>query len=118
MSLCLGSATVCAGDISILSPRTGETVVDSRDTLPVTLKSNLAQGERVRILVNGIAVKPYGSGDRIVLAHVDLGQSTLEAQVVDEHGSVVATSGPVTFSFKGALALPREGAPLVPEPGK
>lgn len=94
---CLFATTALAGQIAIVSPRTGDAVGDAEGRVAVTLNASLANGERVRLLLNGVVVPAAGEGDRVLLLNVERGEHRLEAEVVDGNGSVVATSMPVTF---------------------
>lgn len=108
-----------AGQIAIVSPRSGETVVDPDGRIPVTLNTSLASGERVRVLLNGVAIQAAGQGDRMMLLNVDRGEHRLEAEVVDHSGSVVATSLPVVFVVNRVAAGGggRSAPPGTPPPG-
>lgn len=116
---CLAATTVLAGQIAIVSPRTGETVVDPDGRIPVTLSTSLAHGERVRVLLNGVAIQAAGQGDRMLLLNVDRGEHRLEAEVVDGNGAVVATSVPVVFTVNRVAAGGggRATPPVTPAPG-
>lgn len=109
---CLAATTAIAGRVAIESPRAGETVVDPDGRIPVTLNSSLASGERLRVLLNGVAVEAAGQGGRLMLLNVDRGEHRLEAEVVDGNGAVVATSLPVTFTVvRVAAGSGARGAP-------
>jgi hypothetical protein len=114
---CLFATTALAGQIAIVSPRSGDAVGDAEGRVPVTLNASLANGERVRLLLNGIVVPAAGQGDRVVLMNVERGEHRLEAEVVDDNGAVVATSVPVTFVVnRMAVGGPGRGAPPVTAP--
>jgi hypothetical protein len=115
--MCLCSATAFAGRVSIVSPSNGEVILDSEGRVAVTLNSSLIPGEAVRVLVNGVAVRTYGEGERRLLLNVDRGEHRLEAEVVDEKGAVVATSAPVTINLiRPSAAAGSRGAPPAPAP--
>jgi hypothetical protein len=106
-----------AGQVAIVTPRNGEAIQDSEGRVPLTLSTSLIPGEKVRILLNGIAVQTYGEGERLLLLNVDRGEHRLEAEVIDDKGSVVATSVPVTFNVIRVTAVgPGRGAPPAPVP--
>lgn len=97
-----------AGRVDIVSPRDGETIVDNEGKVPVTLNLSLAPGERLQLLLNGIAIELSGpeSSGRVLLFNVDRGEHRLEARVVDERGGTApGGTGPVTFTMQRPTVL-------------
>lgn len=89
--------------ISITEPRAGATIHDNDGNVPIVV--TLRAGGLIVVLLDG---KPYGprqNGTSFVLQDVDRGEHTLQVQLVDADGAVVASSAAVTFYLWRASAL-------------
>lgn len=104
--------------ITVATPRPGETIHDNNGTLAITVLllhgAVLTEGGRLRALIDG---RPFGGDQataKFVLNDIDRGEHTLQVQLLDAEGVVMATSVLVTFHMWRASALSplRKPAPL------
>ena len=92
--------------LAITSPASEETVHnnDGDVRVEVVVLPDLAPGQRIALLLDGEVVARQTSGT-FELTALDRGAHTLQAQIVDRAGTVLATSDPVTFYMWRASAL-------------
>ena len=88
-----------AATIVIASPAHEETLYDNTGNVAVavTIQGAAPAGARIRVLLDG---RPYGADRRsssFTLTEVERGEHTLQVQLVDPAGSVIASSPTVTF---------------------
>ena len=92
--------------LAIASPASEETVHnnDGDVHVEVIVLPDLAPGQRIALLLDGEVVARQTSGS-FELTALDRGAHTLQAQLVDRVGTVLAASDPVTFYMWRASAL-------------
>jgi hypothetical protein len=92
--------------LAIASPASEETVRsnDGDVRVEIVVIPDLEPGQRIALLLDGevVARQPSGSFE---LTALDRGAHTLQAQLVDRAGTVLAASDPVTFYMWRASAL-------------
>lgn len=98
---------VAAATIVIASPAHEETIHDNTGNVPVsvTIRGAAPAGARIRALLDG---RPYGTDQRsasFTLTQVERGEHTLQVQLVNPAGRVVASSATVTFYLWQASRL-------------
>lgn len=106
LTLSIGAGAQSQWQIAISSPASGETVHDNEGNVAVAVAIEGA-GERpaIRLLLDG---RPHGvdqSAPSFALENIDRGEHTLQAQLIDARGQVIADSQPVTFYLWRASAL-------------
>lgn len=87
-----------APPVAIVSPASHEMRHDNTGKVPVRVVADVPYA-KLRIRVDGeerALVKPT---DRLTLYEIDRGEHTLEAELLDAHGLVIAVSEPVVFSM-------------------
>lgn len=104
-ALTLAAFAAEAARIEILSPQHEETIHDNEGNVEVTVRAELGRDQRIRVLMDGVPAAPESESRTIPITHVERGEHTLKAQVVNERGHVVAESKPVTFYMWQASAL-------------
>jgi hypothetical protein len=114
-----GAQPAGAPALTVTAPRSDETIHDNNGTLAVTVSlqgAALGEGRRLRALIDG---QPYG-GDQSTLGFslndIDRGEHTLQVQLIDANGVVLATSIPVRFHMWRASALSPLSPPRKPAP--
>jgi hypothetical protein len=70
----------------------------------VQVSPPLADGDRITLLIDGSAVAS-AAATRFELQGVDRGTHRLEAQVIDAHGAIAASSAAVSFQMWRASRL-------------
>jgi hypothetical protein len=93
--------------VAIGRPAQDETVHDNQGNVSVLVgvEPTLAPGNQVVLLVDGRSVGRQ-NGPVFALTSIDRGTHTLQAQVLDANGNMLATSAPVTFHMWRAFRRP------------
>lgn len=89
--------------IAITNPADGATIHDNEGNVPVEV--TVKRGGTIVALLDG---KPYGaprSSTSFILEGVERGEHTLQVQLVDAGGKVLASSAPVQFYVWRASVL-------------
>lgn len=97
-----------AATITIASPNTGQTIHDNAGNVTVGVvfqNDNAAQNTSLRVLLDGQPYGPLHNSRSFTLTGVERGAHTLQVQLVDTMGNVLATSGTVTFYLWRASRL-------------
>jgi hypothetical protein len=117
-ALWLAATASIAADIAIISPRHDETVHDNSGNVTVTVRASLTGRQRIRLLLDGAAADTDTDSTAIALEGIERGEHKLEALVVDEKGSVLATSRPITFHmWRASSQFPTRKKPTpLPQP--
>ncbi len=97
-------------EVSILSPAQDATIPPGQlnVVVQVFMEPALQPGHLIQLLHNG---QPYGDAAYATSFSIDQlirGEHNVQAQVIDEKGNTVASSGSVTFYVKRASPLNRE----------
>jgi len=111
---------------AILTPENDSTLRENNGSVAVILSIEpvlyTEGGHKISLLMDGKPVLEGLTAPQIQLANVDRGTHTIEAQVFDGTGALLATSNPVTFHLKRISTLMLKENPLlaphspVPEP--
>ena len=114
-ALWLAATASIAADIAIISPRHEETVHDNSGNVTVMVRAGLAGRQRIRLLLDGGPAGTDTDSTTIALEGIDRGEHELEALVVDEKGSVLAASPPITFHmWRASSQFPTREKPTPP----
>ena len=101
-----GAAGESRWGISISSPANGEMVYDNQGNVAVTVAiEGTGKTPAIRLVLDGARYTPARDASPFLLENIDRGEHTLEAQIVDSEGRVIAVSQPVTFYVWRASAL-------------
>ncbi|MGQ0578139.1 MAG: hypothetical protein ACT4PQ_04420 [Betaproteobacteria bacterium] len=114
-ALWLAVTASIAADIAIISPRHEETLHDNSGDVTVMVRASLAGGQRIRLLLDGEPAGTDTDSTTIALEGIERGEHELKALVVDEKGSVLAASPPVTFyMWQASSQFPTRKKPAPP----
>ncbi|WP_052140860.1 DUF4124 domain-containing protein [Pseudoalteromonas piratica] len=93
--------------IQIVSPSHEETIRDNTGSLHVSARITPSFNPKFKaqLLFNGKRNTPPQSNAVFVMRNVDRGAHTLQAQLFDEEGNVVATSEQITFFMHRASSI-------------
>lgn len=109
--LLLGPAQVWAQQsaVVILNPQAEEVIHDNTGAVAVSVGLGkgvgLTDGQRLRVLLDGLPASPDGDSLNVVLRDVARGEHSLQAVLVDEAGKPLAASEPVKFYMWQASRL-------------
>lgn len=86
-------------EVSVLQPGPGQTVRNNEGTVTVSVAVTpaLRKSDRVRVLLDGVAIQPDSTSQSLTLSEVGLGSHNLLVQIVDGAGTVLASSASVQF---------------------
>ncbi len=102
---------------AILTPENDSTVRENSGSVAVILSIEpvlyTEGGHKISLLMDGKPVLEGLTAPQIQLANVDRGTHTIEAQVFDSTGALLATSNPVTFHLKRISTLMLKESPLL-----
>jgi hypothetical protein len=95
----------------VVTPEPNATLRDAEGKVQISLllEPSLAEGHRLRVLVNGQSPEGDGQGTQMVIQGLSFGSHRLQAEVLDELGVPVAYTAPVDFHLRKPLpetALP------------
>ena len=110
---------------AIVSPENDATLRENNGGVEIQLAMepalNVEAGHKIVVLLDD---KPAAEGQTamtIVLPNIDRGTHTVEAQVIDASGALLATTNPATFHLKRVSTIPLKDNPLLapdsPAPG-
>jgi hypothetical protein len=110
---------------AIVSPENDATLRENNGGVEIQLAMepalNLEAGHKITALLDGKSVVEGQTGLKILLPNIDRGTHTVEAQVSDASGALLATTNPVTFHLKRISTIPLNDNPLLapdsPAPG-
>lgn len=91
-----------ASAIEVVSPHSEATVHDNAGNVAVTVDpgpQGLAQGRRIRVLLDGAPAAPEAASRLFQLEGVDRGRHGLRAELLDAQGRRVAISDEVVFNM-------------------
>ncbi|MFN7085705.1 MAG: hypothetical protein ACK4N4_03650 [Burkholderiales bacterium] len=97
-----------AAGVVIVSPRAEETIHDNTGNVTVTVtvrNGGAAQDAPLRVLLDGQPYGPLQHARSFTLAGVERGEHTLQVQLTDAAGEVVASSDAVKFYLWQASRL-------------
>ena len=89
-----------ASALEVISPRPEATVHDNAGNVAVTVDPGpqaLAQGRRIRVLLDGAPAAPEAASRVFRLEGVDRGGHILQAELLDAQGRRVAVSDEIVF---------------------
>lgn len=110
---------------AIVSPENDATLRENSGGVEIQLAMepalNLEAGHKITALLDGKPAAEGQTGLTIMLPNIDRGTHTVEAQVSDSSGALLATTNPVTFHLKRISTIPLNDSPLLvpdlPSPG-
>jgi hypothetical protein len=105
--------------IEILSPRQDEAIVNTGNTVDVSalLEPALSDGHRTWFVLNGQRLEDVSPAAVSTTLRVDRGSHTLQLQVEDQRGEIVAQSPSVVFHVRqNSIAQPPVGPALQNRP--
>ena len=102
---------------AILAPENDSTLRENNGSVAIILSIEpvlyTEGGHKISLLMDGKPVLEGLTAPQIQLANVDRGTHTIEAQVLDGTGVLLATSNPVTFHLKRISTLLLKDNPLL-----
>lgn len=106
-----GGDTGPYASFEVVTPEPNATVRDAEGKVQISLllEPSLAEGHRLRVLVNGQAPEGEGPGTQMVIQGLPFGSHRLQAEVLDELGVPIAYTAPIDFHLRKPLpetALP------------
>jgi hypothetical protein len=95
----------------VVTPEPNATLRDAEGKVQISLllEPSLAEGHRLRVLINGQSPEGDGQGTQMVIQGLSFGSHRLHAEVLDELGVPVAYTAPIDFHLRKPLpetALP------------
>jgi len=110
LALCVvvsvGAAAQSGWAVAITTPADGETVHDNEGNLRVALAiEGAGETPKTRLLLDGSPYGPDQCAPSFTLNNIDRGQHTLQAQLIDSEGRVIAVSQSVIVHLWRASAL-------------
>jgi hypothetical protein len=106
-----GSDTGPYTTFEVVTPEPNATLRDAEGKVQISLllEPSLAEGHRLRVLINGQSPEGEGQGTQMVIQGLSFGSHRLQAEVLDELGVPVAYTAPIDFHLRKPLpetALP------------
>lgn len=93
------TAALSYARVDILSPAAEATVRDANGDIGVVvaLEPSLRPGHTIRLLLDGKPVAGPANSTAFTLNHIDRGEHTISAEVLNANGDVITRSKPQTF---------------------
>ncbi|MEO5573981.1 MAG: DUF4124 domain-containing protein [Gammaproteobacteria bacterium] len=102
---------------AIVSPENDATLRENNGNVEIQLAMEpalyLEAGHKITALLDGKPVAEGLTELKLILANIDRGTHTVEAQVSDGTGALLATTNPVTFHLKRISTIPLADNPLL-----
>ena len=89
-------------NVSISAPAQGTTIPPGQESIPVqvSLSPQLKDGDAIQLMFNGQPYVPASSSTSYNIGSLIRGEHSIQAQVIDSNGNVIAQSGTTTVYVK------------------
>lgn len=96
-------------DVQITSPSDKQTIRDNNGTLNIlaAVTPSFTPNHNVQLLLDGKVIKPAQHSAVFVLNEIDRGEHSLQVQLLDKEGKVIASSNQVTVFMHRASVIGR-----------
>ena len=111
------AAAVRYDRVQITSPQDGDVLVNTGGRVPVSIdvEPALAPGHQLWLTLDGQRIDGLGTGSDATLSDLDRGTHTLQLQIMDADGAVLASADPVNFTVRQTSSI-RPNAQNKPAP--